>query len=80
MTYMSIGDLAATPSSALERLLGDAVGAKLSALAHNEDPRIRRNAIQTPRIERIADDARMDAVFWLKRRAQGRHRVASRHY
>ncbi|WP_233150060.1 DNA polymerase IV [Kineosporia sp. A_224] len=35
----TIGDLAATPSSALERLLGDAVGAKLSALAHNEDPR-----------------------------------------
>jgi DNA polymerase-4 len=35
----TIGDLARTPSSALERLLGHAVGAKLSALAHNEDPR-----------------------------------------
>lgn len=35
----TIGELARTPSSALERLLGDAVGAKLSALAHNEDPR-----------------------------------------
>ena len=35
----TIGELAATPSSALERLLGHAVGAKLSALAHNDDPR-----------------------------------------
>ena len=35
----TIGDLAGTPSSALERLLGEAVGAKLSALSHNEDPR-----------------------------------------
>jgi DNA polymerase-4 len=35
----TIGDLARTPSSALERLLGAAVGGKLSALAHNEDPR-----------------------------------------
>lgn len=35
----TIGELAATPSSAVERLLGNAVGAKLSALSHNEDPR-----------------------------------------
>lgn len=35
----TIGDLARTPSAALERLLGHAVGAKLSALALNEDPR-----------------------------------------
>ncbi len=35
----TIGDLASTPSSALERLLGEAVGAKLSALSHNDDPR-----------------------------------------
>jgi len=35
----TIGDLARTPSSTLERMLGHAVGAKLSALALNEDPR-----------------------------------------
>lgn len=35
----TIGELARTPSSALERLLGQAVGAKLTALAHDEDPR-----------------------------------------
>jgi DNA polymerase-4 len=35
----TIGDLARTPSDALERLLGQAAGTKLSALAHNEDPR-----------------------------------------
>ncbi|MFZ0160670.1 MAG: DNA polymerase IV [Kineosporiaceae bacterium] len=35
----TIGDLARESSSALERLLGQAVGAKLNALAHNEDPR-----------------------------------------
>jgi DNA polymerase-4 len=35
----TIGELAGTPWPALERLLGQAVGAKLAALAHNEDPR-----------------------------------------
>ncbi|CAA9237663.1 MAG: DNA polymerase IV [uncultured Corynebacteriales bacterium] len=35
----TIGDLAGTPSAALERLLGHAAGAKLAALALNEDPR-----------------------------------------
>jgi len=35
----TIGDLASTPSRALEGLLGHAVGAKLAALALNEDPR-----------------------------------------
>jgi DNA polymerase-4 len=35
----TIGDLAATPSSAVERILGHAVGHKLSAMAHDEDPR-----------------------------------------
>jgi DNA polymerase-4 len=35
----TIGQLASTPSDAVERLLGHAVGVKLSALAHNEDPR-----------------------------------------
>ena len=35
----TIGDLAREPSYSLERLLGRAVGAKLSALAQNEDPR-----------------------------------------
>jgi DNA polymerase-4 len=35
----TIGELARTPSKAVERLLGGAVGAKLAALALNEDPR-----------------------------------------
>jgi DNA polymerase-4 len=35
----TIGDLARTPTASLERLLGQAVGAKLGALALNEDPR-----------------------------------------
>jgi DNA polymerase IV len=35
----TIGELAQTPSRALEGLLGHAVGAKLAALAVNEDPR-----------------------------------------
>jgi DNA polymerase IV len=35
----TIGDLARTPSRAVEGLLGHAVGAKLAALAVNEDPR-----------------------------------------
>lgn len=35
----TIGDLARTPARALEGLLGHAVGAKLAALALNEDPR-----------------------------------------
>ena len=35
----TIGELASTPSRALEGLLGHAVGAKLAALASNEDPR-----------------------------------------
>jgi DNA polymerase-4 len=35
----TIGDLARESSSALERLLGQAAGARLNALAHNEDPR-----------------------------------------
>lgn len=35
----TIGDLARTPSTALERLLGTAIGTRLTALAHNEDPR-----------------------------------------
>jgi DNA polymerase-4 len=35
----TIGDLARTPSRALEGLLGHAAGAKLAALALNEDPR-----------------------------------------
>lgn len=35
----TIGELARTPSPAVERLLGHAVGARLSSLSHNEDPR-----------------------------------------
>ena len=35
----TIGELAQTPSASIERLLGHAVGAKLTALAHNQDPR-----------------------------------------
>jgi DNA polymerase-4 len=35
----TIGDLARTPSLAVERLLGNAVGARLNALALNVDPR-----------------------------------------
>jgi len=35
----TIGDLAATPSAAVERLLGQGVGARLTALAHDDDPR-----------------------------------------
>ena len=35
----TIGELAATPSSAVERILGQAVGHKLSAMSHDEDPR-----------------------------------------
>jgi DNA polymerase-4 len=35
----TIGDLAGTPSPVVERLLGHAVGAKLNALAVNDDPR-----------------------------------------
>src|SRR4051812_15734622 len=35
----TIGELARTPSFSLEKLLGQAVGARLSALAVNEDPR-----------------------------------------
>jgi DNA polymerase-4 len=35
----TIGDLATTPSASVERLLGTAVGARLAALAVDEDPR-----------------------------------------
>ena len=35
----TIGELARTPSSAVEHLLGRGVGHKLSAMAHDEDPR-----------------------------------------
>lgn len=35
----TIGELARTPSTAVQHLLGNAVGARLSALALNEDPR-----------------------------------------
>lgn len=35
----TIGELARTPTGAVERILGHAVGARMSALAHNEDPR-----------------------------------------
>jgi len=35
----TIGELARTPSSAVEHVLGLAVGHKLSAMAHDEDPR-----------------------------------------
>jgi len=35
----TIGDLARTPSSAVQLLLGEAIGARLSALALNDDPR-----------------------------------------
>ncbi|MDT0165767.1 DNA polymerase IV [Actinotalea sp. AC32] len=35
----TIGDLAGTPSSAVERVLGHAVGARLSAMAQDEDAR-----------------------------------------
>ncbi|HEY8718097.1 DNA polymerase IV [Pengzhenrongella sp.] len=35
----TIGELAQTPSSAVEHILGQAVGHKLSAMAHDEDPR-----------------------------------------
>ncbi|WNB86237.1 DNA polymerase IV [Cellulomonas sp. ATA003] len=35
----TIGQLAQTPSAAVERILGEAVGRKLSAMAHDEDPR-----------------------------------------
>jgi len=35
----TIGELSRTPSSAVERLLGQAVGARLSSLSVNEDPR-----------------------------------------
>jgi len=35
----TIGELAQTPSSAVERILGHGVGSKLSAMAHDEDPR-----------------------------------------
>lgn len=35
----TIGELAATPSSAVEHLLGHAVGHKLLAMAHDDDPR-----------------------------------------
>jgi DNA polymerase-4 len=35
----TIGELAQTPSFSLEKLLGQAAGSRLSALAHNEDPR-----------------------------------------
>jgi DNA polymerase-4 len=36
---VTIGDLARTSAPVLERLLGHAAGARLSALAHNQDPR-----------------------------------------
>jgi len=35
----TIGELARTPSGAVERILGHAVGSRMSALSHNEDPR-----------------------------------------
>ena len=35
----TIGELARTPSGAVERILGHAVGSRMSALAHDEDPR-----------------------------------------
>jgi DNA polymerase-4 len=35
----TIGDLARTPSPAVERILGHAVGGKLAAMARNDDPR-----------------------------------------
>lgn len=35
----TIGDLASTPSAAVERLLGQGTGARLAALAHDDDPR-----------------------------------------
>ncbi|WP_163275218.1 DNA polymerase IV [Cellulomonas iranensis] len=35
----TIGELARTPSDAVERILGHATGARMSALAHNDDPR-----------------------------------------
>jgi len=36
---LTIGQLAKTPGSSLERLLGPAAGEKLAALAWNRDPR-----------------------------------------
>ncbi len=39
---ITIGQLASTPGQSLERLLGPAVGEKLSALAWNRDPRVVR--------------------------------------
>jgi DNA polymerase-4 len=40
----TIGDLARTPGAAVERLLGKGVGAKVVAMAHDEDPRsVRRH-------------------------------------
>jgi DNA polymerase-4 len=44
MGIRTIGDLAATPSPVLKRLLGEAAGGKLGALATNLDPRRVENA------------------------------------
>lgn len=41
---VTIGDLARTPGTAVERLLGRGVGAKVVAMAHDEDPRRVRGA------------------------------------
>lgn len=46
----TIGDLARTPGSAVERVLGHAVGQRLSALALNDDP---RRVVTSPRARSV---------------------------
>lgn len=60
----TIGQLAATSPTVLQRLLGDAVGAKLGALSHNADPR---------RIERHRRASSVGAQSALGRRPASDH-------
>src|SRR5437588_2984320 len=82
----TIGDLAATPSSFLHRLLGQAVGDKLGSLATNRDPRRIETARRAASVGAQAALGRRQATSGLIRstlgyladRVAGRLRAASR--
>ena len=86
MGVRTIGDLAATPSPILQRLVGQAAGSKLTSLAANSDPRrietarhaVSMGAQSALGRRQVTPDLLRSALGYLADRVAGRLRAADR--
>lgn len=86
MGIRTIGDLAATPSPILQRLVGQAAGSKLTSLAANSDPRrietarhaVSMGAQSALGRRQVTPDLLRSALGYLADRVAGRLRAADR--